>query len=209
MERALTAHEELNYLDDSELITRAQNGDTEAFNPIVRRYRKKIYDLIYGRVHHHETAEDLCQEVFLKAWQALPNFKRKSVFYSWLYQIAINCSIDFFRRQKREIVFACEELPHDADSILQMTQTQSSPAEILEKEEFKRILHDGIRRLPSRQRHTFRLHYLDELPIKEIASRLDKSENTVKTHLYHARQKLQHLLRPYLKDGSAEGYKAV
>ena len=205
MERALAVHKGLNSLDDSELIARAQDGDTEAFNPIVRRYRERIYNLIYGRVHHHETAEDLCQEVFLKAWQALPQFKGESVFYSWICRIAINCSIDFFRRQKSEIVFACEELPHNADSTLQMTQMQSSPAEILEQEEFRRILHDGIRRLSSRQRRAFRLHYLDELSVKEIASRLDRSENTVKTHLYHARQKLQHLLRPYLKDGAFEG----
>lgn len=205
MERALMVHEELNSLDDSELIRRTQNGDTEAFNPIVLRYRKRIYDLIYKRVHHHETAEDLCQEVFLKAWQALPNFMGKSVFYSWLYQIAINCSIDFFRRQNSEIVFASEELSYNVDNMFQMDQTQPPPDEILEKEEVGRILHKNVRQLPSCQRRAFRLYYLDELPIKEIASRLNRSESTVKANLYHARQKLQHLMLPYLQDGSTEG----
>ena len=76
MKRTLTGHEELNSLDEAELITRIQNGDTEAFTPIVHRYREKIYRLIYRWVHHHETAEDLCQEVFLKAWRALPKFRR-------------------------------------------------------------------------------------------------------------------------------------
>ena len=205
MERALTVHEEFDHLDDSELITRTQNGDTEAFNPIVRRYRKKIYDLIYRRVHHHETAEDLCQEVFLKAWQALPNFKGKSVFYSWLYQIAINCSVDFFRRQNNEIIFASEELSYNIDDMFQMDQTQPPPDEILEKEEIGRVLRKNVHQLPSCQRRAFRLHYLDELPIKEIALRLNRSESTIKANLYHARQKLQHLLRPYLQDESAEG----
>lgn len=209
MERDLTVNEELNYLNDSELIKRTQNGDTEAFNPIVRRYRKRIYDLIYRRVHHHETAEDLCQEVFLKAWQALPNFKGKSVFYSWLYQIAINCSIDFFRRQNSEIVFASEELSYNIDNMFQIDQTQPPPDEILEKEEIGRVLHKNVRRLPSCQRLAFQLHYLDELPIKKIASRLNRSESTIKANLYHARQNLQHLLRPYLHDKSAEGYKKV
>ena len=209
MERALTVHEKLDHLDDSELITRTQNGDTDAFNPIVRRYWERIYNLIYRRVHHHETAEDLCQEVFLKAWQALPNFKKESVLYSWLYQIAVNCSVDFFRKQNKQIVFACAELPHNADDVLQMTQTQSPPDEVLEKEEIGHILHKNLRQLPSCQRRAFRLHYLDELPIKEIASRLNRSESTIKANLYHARQNLQHLLRPYLQDEAAEVYKKV
>ena len=127
MKRTLTGREELNFLDEAELIIRIQNGDTEAFTPIVHRYREKIYRLIYRWVHHHETAEDLCQEVFLKAWRALPKFRGGSLIYSWLYQIAINCSKDFIRKQNRQIVFACETLPDNADDVLQMTQRQSGP----------------------------------------------------------------------------------
>lgn len=76
MNIALTGREELNHLDEVELIARTQEGNTEAFTPIVHRYRQRIYRLIYRQVHDHETAEDLCQEVFLKAWQALPIFAR-------------------------------------------------------------------------------------------------------------------------------------
>ena len=118
MMRTLTIHKEFNYLDEAELIARTQNGDTEAFNPIVCKYQQKIYDLIYKRVGHHETAEDICQEVFLKAWQALSNYKRNTVFYNWLYQIAVNCSIDFLLREEREIAFTHAELPEDAEDML-------------------------------------------------------------------------------------------
>ena len=135
MRSALTLHAELNHFDEQELIARAQNGDTEAFNPLVYKYQQKIYNLIYRKVGDRETAEDLCQEVFLKAWQALPNFKEQSVFYTWLYQIAFNCSIDYIRKRDREIIFACEELPQNADDGLPMLQTQPSPCQILEKEE--------------------------------------------------------------------------
>lgn len=190
--------EELNSLDETELVTRAQNGDTEAFTPLVHRYRERIYKLIYRWVGHHETAEDLCQEVFLKAWQALPRFRGGSLIYSWLYRIAVNCSKDFIRKQKRQLVFACEELPDNADDVLQMTQMQPGPDEILEKKEFRSIIGKCVRQLPLCQRRVFYLHYRDGLLIKEIASHLNKSENTIKTHLYHARQKLQHMLRPYL-----------
>ena len=101
MRNTLTIHTELNDCNDQELVARAQNGDTEAFNPLVRKYQQKIYHLIYRKVGDRETAQDLCQEVFLKAWQALPNFKGQSVFYSWLYQIAVNRSIDFLRKRDR------------------------------------------------------------------------------------------------------------
>ena len=200
MDGALTGREELNYLDEAELITRTRNGDTEAFTPIVHRYRERIYKLIYRWIRHHETAEDLCQEVFLKAWQALPRFKGEALIYSWLYRIAVNCSKDYLRKQKRQFVFACEELPDNADDRLQMTQMQPGPEEILEREELRGIISECVRQLPFHQHHVFSLHYRDGLLIKEIALRLNKSESTIKSHLYHARQKLQHMLRPYLQD---------
>lgn len=207
MNATLTGREKFNSLDEAELITRVQNGDTEAFTPIVNTYRERIYKLINRWVRHHETTEDLCQEVFLKAWQALPRFRGGSLIYSWLYRIAINCSKDYLRKQKRQFVFACEELPDNADDVLQMTQRQPGPDEILEKEELRDIINEYVHQLPFHQRHVFYLHYRDGLLIKEIASRLNKSENTIKAHLYHARQKLQHMLRPYLRNESLEWLK--
>lgn len=204
MNATLTGRKKFNYLDETELIARVQKGDTEAFTPIVHRYRERIYKLIYRWVRHHETAEDLCQEVFLKAWQALPRFKGGSVIYSWLYRIAINCCKDYLRKQKRQFVFACEELPDNADDVLQMTQKQPGPDEIFEKKELRGIISEGVRQLPWCQRRVFYLHYRDGFLIKEIASHLNKSESTIKSHLYHARQKLQHMLRPYLRNESLE-----
>ena len=204
MNRTLTGREKINYLDETELITRTQQGDTEAFTPIVLMYQERIYKLIYRWVRHHETAEDLCQEVFLKAWQALPRFRGGSLIYSWLYRIAVNCSKDYLRKQKRQFVCACEELPDNADDVLQMTQMQPGPDEILEKKELRGIINQCVRQLPFHQYHVFCLHYRDGLLIKEIASHLNKSESTIKSRLYHARQKLQHMLRPYLRNESLE-----
>ena len=199
MKEVLTTHDELNALDERELIKRTQKGDTQAFNPIVRRYQHKIYNMIYKQVRHPETAEDLCQEVFLKAWQALPNFRGGAAFYSWLHRIAINCSIDFLRRQKSEIVFGFAELPESAGDTLQMGWTHSSPDEILEKEEFSHLLSESVRRLPPVQRRVFNLRHRNGLKIKEIASCLSKSEGTIKSHLYQAHRKLRDELQSYLQ----------
>ena len=200
MRNTLTLHAELNHFDEQELVARAQNGDTEAFNPLVYKYQQKIYNLIYRKVGDRETAEDLCQEVFLKAWQALPNFKEQSVFYTWLYQIAFNCSIDYIRKRNRQRVLRFEELPQNADDTLQMTELQPSPCTILEKEELGHVIRKATHQLPLSQRSAFYLRHWEELPIKEIALRLGKSEGTVKTYLYHARRKLRSLLLPYLQN---------
>lgn len=194
------AYTELNHADEEKLITRVQNGDPEAFTPFVQKYQQRVYNLIYRRIRNHEAAEDICQEVFLKAWQALPDFKGKSGFYSWLHQIAVNCSIDFIRKQKREIVFAYEELTINPDDTIQIPQPHASPPEILEKEELGHIIRKAVTQLPAGQQRVFNLRYREELPIKEIAAHLNKSEGTVKSHLYHARQKLQEILRPYLQN---------
>lgn len=199
MEYDLTIHQELSHLDDAELVTRTQNGQTEAFNPIVCRYQKRIYNLIYRQVQHHETTQDLCQDVFLKAWQALPNFKNGASVYSWLHRIAVNCSIDFRRKRDREIVFACADLPEDASNGLEMTWVETSPDEILEMEELDHVIREGVRQLSSNQRRAFDLRYEEGLPIKEVASRLEKSEGTIKTQLHHAHRKLRGKLQRYLQ----------
>ena len=207
MRSALTIHTELNHLDEQELVARVQNGDTEAFNPLVYKYQQKIYNLIYRKVRDRETAEDLCQEVFLKAWQALPNFKGQSAFYTWLYQIAVNCSTDFLRKQNNHIVSTSDALPHDADETLQMTEVQPSPCEVLERRELGHIIRKAIHKLPSGQRSVFYLRHSEELPIKEIASRLGKSENTVKTYLHYAHRKLRNMLLPYLQNEPLAWYR--
>ena len=200
MKNTVAVHTELNASDEEELIARTQHGDTEAFNPLVRKYQPRIYNLIYRHIRNHEAAEDLCQEVFLKAWRALPNFQRRAVFYSWLHQIAVNCSIDFIRKQSRQIVFATEELTINADDTFQMPQTHPSPDDILEKEELGHIIREAVAQLPPGQHAVFNLRYREELSIKEIALHVNKSESTIKAHLYHARQNLQDMLRPYLKN---------
>ncbi len=191
---------ELSSVDERELIERFQNGDTEAFNPLVLKYRQKIYNLLYLRVKDPEVAKDLSQDVFLKAFQGLPRFKQDSTFYSWLYRIASNCSVDYLRKQKRRKVLMFGELPPDADNTLQMTQMSPSPAEMIENDELGRIIRKAVRQLSPGERRVFKMRYQQELPIKEIAVRLNKSEGTVKVQLYHTRQKLQSLLTPYLKN---------
>ena len=195
---------ELEQIDEDALVNQFQSGNTEAFNPLVLKYQKKIYNLMYQRVRDQETAKDLCQEVFLKAFNALPNFKGGSAFYSWIYRIAINCSIDFQRQRNREKVLTFEELPLDADEVLRMTDAEPSPERLLDEKELGRIIRKAVRKLPPGQRRVFNLRHRRELAIKEIAALLNRSEGTVKAHLHHAHRQLQGMLLPYLQNEPLE-----
>ena len=195
---------ELEQIDEDALVNQFQNGDTEAFNPLVLKYQKKIYNLMYQRVRDQETAKDLCQEVFLKAFNALPNFKGGSAFYSWIYRIAINCSIDFQRQRNRNKVITFEELPFEADEVLRMTDSHPSPEQLLNEKELGLIIRKAVKKLPPGQRRVFNLRHRRELAIKEIAALLNRSEGTVKAHLHHAHRQLQGMLLPYLRNEPLE-----
>lgn len=197
---ANTKQVESDHINENELVKQVQSGDTEAFNPLILKYEKKIYNLIYRRIGDRETAQDLCQEVFLKAWRGLPNFKNRCVFYTWIYKIAVNCTIDYIRKRKRQFVYACEELTENADDVLPILQTQPSPCQILEMEELEDIIRKTVHQLPSGQQRVFRLYYFDEIPIKEIAVCINKSEGTIKAHLHQARRNLRNMLLPYLRN---------
>lgn len=195
---------ELEQIDEDELVNRFKNGDIEAFNPLVLKYEKKIYNLVYQQIRDREIAKDISQEVFLKAFKALPNFKGGSAFYSWIYRIAINSSIDFQRQRNRSKVLAFEELPPDADDVLRMSDSYPSPEKLLEEKELGRIIRKAVRKLPPGQRRVFNLRHRRELAIKEIAVLLNRSEGTIKTHLHHAHRRLQDMLLPYLRDEPLE-----
>ena len=195
---------ELEQIDEDELVNRFQNGDIEAFNPLVLKYQKKIYNLIYQQIRDRETAKDISQEVFLKAFKALPNFKGGSAFYSWIYRIAINSSIDFQRQRNRSRVLMFEELPPDADDVLRMSDSHPSPEKLLEEKELGKVIREAVRELPPGQRRVFNLRHRRELAIKEIAVLLNRSEGTIKAHLHHAHRRLQGMLLPYLRNEPLE-----
>ena len=182
--------------EEKHLIKRTQHGDTEAFTPLVRKYHSKIYKHILGRVKDTETAKDLTQETWLKAFRAIKAFRGTASFYSWIYRIAENVYIDFFRKQRGTL---------NVDSLQTVeehciTATHPCPSEAIEHQELRKIIRFAIRHLPPTRKRVFLLRYAEELPIKDIASRIKRSEGTVKTHLHKAHHQLRELLTPYLQN---------
>lgn len=190
--------------DEKELVERFQNGEQEAFNELVNRYHGKIYNLVYKYVPNSETAKDLSQEIFIKAYRALPNFKRQSAFYSWLYRIAVNLCIDFIRQQKRGQTLSFEDLSAGNNDEVAFNDVSPLPPDQIETKELGQIIGQAVQQLPPKQQHVFNLRYHDGLQLKEIAAQLDRSEGTIKAHLHHAHKRLRTLLIPYLKNEKLE-----
>ena len=190
--------------DEKELVERFQNGEQEAFNELVNRYQAKIHSLVYKYVPNSETAKDLSQEIFIKAYRALPNFKRQSAFYSWLYRIAVNLCIDFIRQQKRGQPLSFEDLPTGGNDEPALNDVNPLPPDQIETKELGQIIGQAVQQLPPKQQHVFNLRYHDGLQLKEIAAQLDRSEGTIKAHLHHAHKRLRTLLIPYLKNEKLE-----
>ena len=179
---------------DSALIARFQSGDLGAFDLLYHRHRDRIHGVVLSVISNPEDAQDLTQEVFLKAYQHLVTFKRASQFYSWLYRIAINCCIDHMRRQSKHHALIDEAFCDES--------FYCEPVNLLvalERDEFHSQLHAALPALTPNQRTVFVLRYKEDLPLKAIARRLGRSIGTVKAHLFHARRTLHHQLLPYFQ----------
>ncbi len=182
--------------DEKHLITRAQHGDTDAFNPLVREYQPRIYTYIARYIKNHDTTKDLCQETWLKAFRAINTFRGDSAFSSWIYRIAENVCIDFLRKQKTTTTI---DSLHAIDE-RRLLCAHPDPCDLLQQQELRQYLHEAIATLTPPRKRVFLLYYIEELSIKAIAIRIGRSEGTVKTHLRNARLQLQEHLTPYVKN---------
>ena len=176
----------LNY-SDFELIDRVLNGHVRSFEELVERYKKTVYYLTYRMVHDHEDAADLSQETFLKAYQGLRKFRRKSSFHTWLYRITVNLCINHLRK-KRSRHYVELEKTHSVEhpDVLQR----------LELEELQEYVSDAVNQLPEKQRAAVILRIYHGLSHKEISDILDCSVGTVKANYFHAIRNLRKCIQP-------------
>ena len=190
--------------DDLTLVRRAQGGDADAYDELVRRYQRQIYGVTYHMTSHHEDASDLTQEAFVKAWQALKSFKGDSSFFTWLYRIAVNRTLNHLKQRKfrdSKHGMSLNDLDVDAEHHPDIVSLASdkTPRRALALEELKEKLNAAIQRLSENHRIVVTLHDIQGLPHDEIAKVLGCNTATVRTRLFYARQQLQGILSDYLK----------
>jgi len=185
---------------DSELVKIFQEGDNEAFDELQRRHQDKIFRIAKRYAKDPEEARELCQEVFLRAFEKLGSFKGKSKFYTWLYRVANNLCVDFHRKRSRVFI---TDLPEDfpISYPIERYGEKFDPLRNIEREELRRKVREAIKRLPPKQRNVLILRYYGELKISEIAPKVGSSEGTVKAQLFHAKRKLAKMLKRYYIGG--------
>ncbi len=190
-------------LSEDQLVRLAKQEEVEAFMELARRYQGRIYNLILGLTKNHCDADDLSQETFMMAYKSLRRFKQDSSFYTWLYRIAVNRTLNYFKkiqREKRKTEAVINEYSQENLSV----KTVSNPEKSLLKEELRRKIDQAVHALPAPYKTAFFLVEHEGMSHKETAYVLKCSENTVSWRLHKARKMLQSKLSPYLKGGSYE-----
>jgi RNA polymerase sigma-70 factor (ECF subfamily) len=179
----------MNQPDELKLIQDFNNGNEQAYNQLVLRYKEKVYWIVRRMIPDHDDADDITQNVFIKAYQSLPSFKGDSSFYTWIYRIAINLSLNEIRRKKFRRTFSIDEEIH------QISSSDALPLEVMERNERTQLIKKAIERLPEKQKKVFLLRYYEELPYDEIAKILHTSVGGLKANYFHAVKKIGEYLK--------------
>jgi RNA polymerase sigma-70 factor (ECF subfamily) len=184
--------------DDLELVARCQAGDASAFNELVTRYRSRAFAMIYNMVRNEQDAWDLAQDGFLKAWKSIGKFRGQSSFYTWLYRILMNVTIDSLRRKQIEGGTEFDDqvgLQNIAPGAATVPKAEMEPARRLSDKEIRQRIDEAIAKLSPEHRLAIVMREIDGLEYTEIAEQMGCSLGTVMSRLFYARKKLQALLK--------------
>lgn len=185
--------------DDFRLVALAQNGDLSAYDALVTRHRGRIFAMIRNMIHQEADAWDLSQEVFIKAWHALPKFEAKAKFSTWIYRIAHNSVYDWARKRKIESAGELNDEIFERERIDSASFTTpsggESPDDTMAHGELRKKIQIALGKLSAEHREVVILKDVQGLSYKEIAEAMSSTLGTVMSRLYYARQKLQALLK--------------
>jgi RNA polymerase sigma-70 factor (ECF subfamily) len=187
--------------DESVLVRRAKQGDLSAYDELVRRYQERIYATIYHMTSNHEDANDLAQDAFIKGFHALKSFKGGSSFYTWVYRIAVNKTINFLKQRKNRSQMSLDDIDfnaeHDPDLVALISE--KTPRREIDLSELQEKLNEAMQKLSEPHRLVVTLHDVQGLSHDEIAEIMECNIGTVRSRLFYARQQLQAYLSDYLK----------
>jgi RNA polymerase sigma factor (sigma-70 family) len=175
---------------DSELLIEFRNPSTKekAFTSIIKKYQERLYWHIRRMVVEHEDANDVLQNVFIRVWNGLMNFKEESQLYTWLYRIATNESLTFLENLKKRSAVSLSDVESGLENKVKADKYFDP-----NKLEWK--LQVAIQQLPEKQRLVFSLRYYDELPYEEMSKILDTSEGALKASYHHAVKKIEDYIK--------------
>lgn len=186
---------------DIALVERVKAGDMAAFDALTKKYRERLYGVVYNMLSNREDAMDVVQDSFIKAFSAIGSFKGKSAFYTWLYRIAVNKSITFLKRARFRRFFSLDNSDEELaapDIVEKLSENCGAPRKLI-LNELKEKLNEALQTLSIKHRTVVVLFEIEGLSHQEIAEITNASEATVRTRLHYAKQQLRAYLKDYLK----------
>jgi len=180
------------YPDDKELLFEFKQPQLKerAFTVIIKKYQEKLYWHVRRMVVDHDDANDVLQNVFIKVWNGLENFREDSQLYTWLYRIATNESLTFLEQQKRKNAVSLNDIEEGLSNKVKADDNFDA-----NRLEWKLQL--AIQQLPEKQKLVFNLRYYDEMPYEEMSRVLDTSEGALKASYHHAAKKIEEFIKNY------------
>ncbi len=185
-------------LTDATLVQRVVDGDLNAYNALVMRYQRQVYNLAYRMLNNAEDAGDIVQETFIRAYGALASFRQNASFLTWLYKIASNLCIDFLRSRRSKGALSLDfELEEGREPAAD--ERTYSPESSAVRGAVGQIVNKAVMNLPEKYRVVVIMRHLQGMSVEEIADQLALPSGTVKTHLFRAREMLRERLGPVLE----------
>jgi len=178
--------------DEAELIARASKGDSEAFGVLVERYQRRVANVALSVVHNQDDAIELAQETFVRAYENLSKFESRSSFSTWLYRIAANLAIDFWRREGRHVVLRGEDAENE---IRKLPSDTGDSFKTASRKELSARLTAALEELTPEHRTVILLREVEGLSYDEISAALNCPRGTVMSRLHYARNRLRVLLK--------------
>ena len=186
---------------DTELVSRARENDMAAYDELIRRYQERVYATVYHMTSNHDDANDLVQESFIKGFRALKSFKGDSSFYTWIYRIAVNRTINFLKKRGRRSFLSLNDLDSNVENNPELVSlvSENTPRRDAGLTELQEKLNEAMQKLSEPHRMVVVLHDIQGLSHDEISGIMECNVGTVRSRLFYARQQLQAHLADYLK----------
>lgn len=186
-----------------EMVEKARAGDQTAFHRLVDQFQPEIYRMIFYRTRSQMDAEDLTQDVMLKAYKNIGRLQSPEVFRSWLYRIAVNRVKDYYRKKQFKSLFGFVSMDEEAFHETAEMAVEPEVEGGMSKKDFWKQIGQMLTSLSTMEKEVFLLRFFDQLTIKEMSATLNKNESTIKTHLYRALRKVKEMAGDL--DGLLEG----
>jgi len=185
---------------DDDLVARTQGGDTSAFDELIVKYSPRLYGMIYNMTSNHDDTHDMLQDIWAKAFRSISTFRGKSAFYTWVYSIAVNMTINFLKKRNRRTHMSLDDVDasiHHDKEFVELAAT-TTPVREANLNELQKRLNEAMQHLSHDHRAVVTMFDIQGMPHAEIAKILGISEGTVRSRLFYAHRQLQNFLGDFL-----------